>query len=272
MLADVPDITAATDKRKCKVEHNNEHVIETKGAPVFAKARQLYAGKAKIVKDAFKSMLTEGLCRPSKSSWASPIHIVPRKACGELRVVGDYCQLNAITTPDRYPILNILDFNINLNGAKIFTKIDIFRAYYQIPVAESDIHKTAMITPFGLFEFPVMLFSLWNSRQTFQRFMDWLMCDPDFVYCYLSNILIALESKEMHTTHVRLVLERLYNAGLMINASMCEYTKTKMPFLGYVIDSKGIWPASDRVQPMLDYGKLVTIKELHRFLGLINLY
>jgi len=98
------------------------------------------------------------------------------------------------------------------------------------------------------------------------------MRELNFVYCYLDNILIASESREMHTTHVRLTLERLYNAGLTINASKREYTQTKMPFLGYVINSKGIRPASDCVQPILDYGKLVIIKELHRFLGLINFY
>lgn len=126
LLSEFPGISSPTTRRESITKHNTVHVIETKGALVNAKARRLNAQKLKIVKEAFKIMLAEGECRPSKSLWASPLHMAPKQGKDCWQMCGDYRALNSKTLPDCYPVPNILDFNATLKGACKFTKIDVF--------------------------------------------------------------------------------------------------------------------------------------------------
>jgi hypothetical protein len=65
--------------------------------------------------------------------------------------------------PDKYPVPNILDMAAKLSGCTVFSKLDLRKGYYQIPVAATDVHRTAVITTFGLFECIRMSFALRNT-------------------------------------------------------------------------------------------------------------
>ncbi|GFV64883.1 uncharacterized protein TNCV_3847481 [Trichonephila clavipes] len=136
--------------------------IETNSRPVTAKARRLAPDRLRIAKAEFENMITLGHMRPSKSNYASPLHMVPKKDSTEWRPVGDYRALNAQTIKDNYSVPNILDFTSNLHGTKIYSHIDLVKAYHQI-LNPDDVHKSAIITPFKLFESTRMQFGLCNA-------------------------------------------------------------------------------------------------------------
>ncbi|CAE1249039.1 unnamed protein product [Acanthosepion pharaonis] len=125
--------------------------------------------------------------------------MVSKSEAGAWRPCGDFRRLNAQTVPDKYPIPHLQDFAITLQGASIFTKLDLRKAFHQIPVAKDDIHKTAVTTPFGLFEFTRMPFGLRNAAQSFQRLIDEVLRGLHFTFAYIDDVLIASRNIEEHT-------------------------------------------------------------------------
>lgn len=253
-------------------KHSVYHYIETTGPPVFCKPRPLPPNRYKLAREEFKNMLEAGICRPSKSAWASPLHLVPKKD-GQVRPCGDYRALNAITKPDRYPIPRVQDFTYLLNKKTVFSKIDIKKAYHNILINPDDIPKTAITTPFGLYEFERMTFGLRNASQTFQRFMtNSVLSGLDFVYCYCDDILIASANNKIHNEHLEQVFKRLDEYGITINLEKCTFKATSIEFLGYEVTVKGIRPLESKIKAILEYPKPQNISQLRKFLGMVNFY
>lgn len=284
LLCKYPDILKPTCFKE-NPPHSIFHQIETTGPPVHARARPLAPERYKKVYEEFKTMQELGICRPSKGAWASPLHVVPKKD-GSLRPCGDYRALNKVTKPDRYPIPRLHDFVNMLHDKKVFSKIDLNRAYFNIRVSPEDIEKTAIITPFGLFEFPRMPFGLCNAAQTFQRFMNHSVLQGleiinedgsvdtvnDYLFCYLDDILLASKDMFSHKRHLDAIFKRLNEFGITINLSKCQFGQSKLEFLSFDISPEGIRPPEKKVQEIVNFNKPRTVEQLRRFLGMLNFY
>lgn len=250
---------------------NTVHCILTSGPAVYVRPRRLSPEKLVAAKAEFEYLVKTGICRPSKSPWASPLQMV-KKADGSWRPCGDYKRLNAVTVPDRYPLPFLHDCTSILDATQIYSIIDLQKAYHQIPIDPTDIEKTAITTPFGLFEFVRMPFGLRNAAQSMQRLVNAAVGNLPFVFAYVDDILIASRSLTEHEKHISAVLQRLRDYGLTINLAKCEFAKTELKFLGHLITPNGIKPLPAKVQAILEIPKPAQAKNLKGFIATLNFY
>ena len=148
------------------------------------------------------------------------------------------------TTPDQYPLPNMQDVAAKLHGCTVFSKVDLVKGYHQVPVAPGDVPKTAIVTPFGLFEYVYMPFGLRNAAQTFQRLMDRILGNLPYTFVYLDDIIIFSSSTQEHTMHLEELFHRLQQNGLVINPAKCEFFRGSLEFLGHHVDAQGMQPLS----------------------------
>ena len=186
-------------------------------------------------------MLTSGKICPSKSSAGATILFVPKKEGRGLRLCVDYRGLNKVTILNRYPLPLMNELRDRVRGAKLFTKLDRKSGYNLIWIKEVNEWKTAFRTRYGLFEYKVMPFGLANAPATFQNMMNEIfreMIDLGVVI-YLDDILIYSENEQDHVALVKRVLERLQEHQLAIAPDKCEWYRSRVHFLGYIISPRG---------------------------------
>lgn len=270
LLAEFHDITRLSSATNTK-KYRTLHRIETTGQPVFARPRRLDPIKLKAAKEEFEYLLKQGIIRPSNSNYASPLHMT-KKPDGTWRPCGDYRALNAQTIPDRYPIPYLQDCTSMLDEKTIFSKIDLQKAYHQLPIHPDDVHKTAIVTPFGLYEYLYMAFGLCNAAQSFQRLIHEALRGLDFVFAYLDDMLVASKNIEEHQRHLRIIFERLREYGLAINPAKCQFMVTELKFLGHLINAAGIQPLPERAEAIRNFEKPTVAQQLKKFLATVNFY
>ena len=252
-------------------KHGIYHYISTSGPPLHSRYRRLPPKKLEAAKAAFMEMEKMGICKKASSPWSSPLHMVP-KPDGTWRPCGDYRRLNLQTKPDHYPLPNIQDIMSLVHGAKIFSKLDLLKGYFQVPVNPEDVDKTCIVTPFGSYVFFYSTFGLRNAGATFQRLMDTIFGHIPFCIVYTDDILVFSETVSDHHTHLQEVLDLLQQNGLVVRPDKCIFGASTLSFLGHRIDKHGVYPTDEKIKAVKDYPQPTSNKELQRYLGLVNYY
>ena len=187
-------------------------------------------------------MLKVGVIQKSVSPWASPVVLVCKKD-GSLRFCIDLRKLHSQTIKDAYSLPRIEESLDCLNGAIIFTSLDLKAGYWQVEMVENSIPYTAFtVGPLSFYECVHTPFGLTNSPVMFQCLMESCLGDYHLKYCiiYLDDIIIFSKTPVEHITRVCKVFQKVDEAGLCLKPNKCEFFRDKLEYLGHVVLSKGI--------------------------------
>ena len=241
--------------------------------PPKGRLYSLSAPEREAMESYIKDSLAAGTIRPSSSPAGAGFFFVDKKD-GTLRPCIDYRGLNLITVKNRYPLPLIASAFELLQGATIFTKLDLRNAYHLVRIREGDEWKTAFNTPTGHYEYLVMPFGLTNAPAVFQTLINDVLRDMlnKFVFVYLDDILIFSRSKQEHVHHVQTVLQRLLENSLFVKAEKCVFHAPSVSFLGYIIGRDRMEMDPAKVSAVSSWPVPDSRKQLQRFLGFANFY
>jgi hypothetical protein len=221
-----------------------------------------------------KENLEKGYIRPSQSPMASPFFFVDKKD-GKLRPCQDYRYLNEHTVKNAYPLPLITELLDKLKGARRFTKLDVRWGYNNVRIRDGDQWKAAFKTNRGLFEPTVMFFGLCNSPATFQAMMDDIfgdMISECIIIVYMDDIFLFAPDEITLTENTKKVLARLRENDLFLKPTKCEFNKTKVEYLGMVIEEGKISMDPGKLKGIRDWPAPTTVKQTRGFLGFGNFY
>ena len=265
--------------------------------PIYQKPRHFNPVMTEAIHQEVERLIEGGIIEKSKSAWNSPLVPIV-KSDSTLRLAVDYRKVNKVSRGDTFPIPNLQDTIYNLQGMKIFSNVDLCRAYYQMEVEEESRDITSFSVPgLGSFRFRRLSFGLKTAPACFQREMEEVLREfinnklyeedtknssgtrrslksklkePPPVHVYLDDIMILNRDFPTHLDLLDKVLNRLEEKGLKAKLKKCFWAKPEIQYLGHTISEKGLKknkPYFDKINKF-DIENLKTIKELHTFLGL----
>ena len=202
------------------------------------------------------------------------MHIANKAGPDKWRFCVDYKKLNDLTIKDKYPLPTINNILTSLNGATVFSTLDLASGFYHVSVSEEDKEKTAFRTHTGLYEWNVMPFGLTNGPPHFQRVMDWILKDHINIRCfvYIDDIIIFSKSAETHMDDLRKIFATLEQNGLYLRGEKCKLFRNSITFLGKRISKDGISMATEKIQVIKDMPVATNKKELQYFLNFAGYY
>ena len=241
--------------------------------PISRAPYRMAPAELKELKVQMEEMVNKGFFRPSTSPWGAPVLFVKKKD-ESMRLCIDYRELNKVTIRNQYPLPRIDDLFDQLQGAKVFSKIDLRSGYHQLRVHDEDVPKTTFRTRYGNFELLVMPFGLTNAPAAFMDLMNRIFRPylDQFVIVFIDNILIYSGSGEEHVEHLRIVLQTLREHRLYAKLSKCQFWHDSVAFLGHIVSAEGVSVDPQKVEAILNWKPPMSVTEIRSFLGLAGYY
>ncbi len=251
-----------------------EHVIRLQedSKPSVVKLRPVPLARRATVADEVQNYIDKGIWeKAEKTDWAH--HLVSvAKDDGGVRLTTDLSPLNKFVIPNRFPLPTIGDLFLELKGARIFSKLDLKKAFFHIKLAEASRPLTATLTHQGIFQYRRLPMGLKEAPSVCQQLVSHTLAGIAGCIVYMDDILVFGATRQEHDDRLRQVLKQLESKNFRLQAPKCQFGLDTLKFLGYIIGNNTIRPDPEDVRPVAETPAPTNLKETQQFLGVVNYY
>ncbi|KAF7216671.1 putative LOC107394635-like protein [Nothobranchius furzeri] len=222
------------------------------------------------VKQELDRMEAMGVIRRIKepTAWCAGMVVVP-KPNKKPRICVDHTRLNENVCRERHILPAVDDTLAQLEGAKVFSKLDATSGFWQVPLHKDSQPLTTFITPFGRYCFQRLPFGISSAPEHFQLRISQIIAGEKGALCHADDILVFGKDKAEHDERLQQVLKRCEKAGLTLNEK-CEFSVERVKFLGHNISATGIEADPDKVSAIENMPEPRNVEEVRRFLEMVN--
>ena len=201
--------------------------------------------------------------------WYAGIVVVPKKN-GSVHICVDLKSSNKSVLRETHPLPIVDETLAKLTGAQVFSKLDANSGFWQIPLTDDSKLLTTFITTYGRYCFNKLPCGISSASEHFQRLMNQIHAGLEGVLCQIDDTIVFGKNKEEHDSRLTAVLKRIQAAGVTLNKEKCEFAKTKLIFVGHIVDHQGIKADPEKTAAIKEMSRPENVNELRRFLGMIN--
>lgn len=231
------------------------------------------------VKGIIAELIKNNIVRESKSPYSSPIILVKKKN-GDDRLCVDYRELNSNTIRDHYPLPLVSDQIDKLAGGQYYNVLDMASGFYQIPISQDSIEKTAFITPDGLYEYLSMPFGLCNAPSVYQRCINRALGpllnpgsanndhNDSIAQVYIDDVISKSRDFPSGLAYLERILIALREAGFSVNIDKCRFFKRSIEYLGNVVENGQVRPSPKKIEALVKAPVPTNVKQVRQFNGL----
>lgn len=242
--------------------------------PIHQRARRLAPAKRDVVNAQLNEWLRDNIVQPSLSEYTSPVVMVKKKD-GSMRLCVDYRKINTVIVKDRYPMPLVEDQLDALQGARVYSTLDLRNGFFHVPISEESRKYTSFIVPDGQYEFLRVPFGLCNSPAVFVRYINAVFGElirKQIVLVYIDDLIIPSNDVETGLQKLEMVLSVAKDYGLNINWKKCSLLKTEVEFLGHIIRDGSVRPSEHEINAVAKFPEPASTKQVQSFLGLTGYF
>ena len=263
--------THITDIKKTNVYDHHIELNDT--TPAYQRPYRLPYAHREIVRSEIERMLAAKIIEPSVSPYNAPILLV-KKSNGGHRLVSDLRLLNSKIKDDKFPQSFAGDAIDQLAGCEIFSTLDLLSSFHQVPLDESSRPYTAFSANNSLYQYQVTPMGLRTASSALNRALQIALSGIEGIdaHLYVDDILIASRTYDEHLEKLDRVFTRLGETQFVLNPSKCQFMKTQLRYLGFILDKHGVRPDISKIQAVKDFPTPTSVKDVRAFLGFANYY